>query len=358
MARIRFGVRIPVTGPVSSREHLVEAAVEAERLGFDAVFIGDHVAPGGADAFERHKVSPPGAGSWREPTNTLDPNQFEMIASLAWIAARTELIEVGVGVTPLPLRDPILLAKQVATLDHLSGGRFIFGVGVANVTDKDEFRTLKVPYLPYAERYAQAGEIIGAMRRIWEDERATFHGHHVDFEDLIVYPKPARHVPVWLGAGKLSGGTDYPPVRFALDHADGLMFPYLITPESTKAMIGEFTATAGAAGRDLTGFTWCCQRKLAIGRTLEDARAAVEWMSRDQANMWQFVGFMHDLGASGTQTHMAQVPIGTPEEIRALVRSYVDAGSDWFDIFFIHRTYDALLEEMRIFADEVIPAFA
>jgi alkanesulfonate monooxygenase SsuD/methylene tetrahydromethanopterin reductase-like flavin-dependent oxidoreductase (luciferase family) len=63
MARIRFGVRIPVTGPVSSREHLVEAPVEAERLGFDAVFIGDHVAPGGADAFERHKVSPPGAGT-------------------------------------------------------------------------------------------------------------------------------------------------------------------------------------------------------------------------------------------------------------------------------------------------------
>ena len=108
MGRIKFGVRIPVTGPVSSREHLVDAALEAERLGFDAVFVGDHIAPGGKDAFERHKVSPPGGGSWRDPSNTMDPNQFEMIASLAYIAGRTGQIELGVGVTPLPFRDPIV----------------------------------------------------------------------------------------------------------------------------------------------------------------------------------------------------------------------------------------------------------
>src|SRR5688572_22335743 len=132
MGKVKFGARVPITGPVSSREHLLEATLEAERLGFDAVFIGDHVAPGGKEAFERHKVTPPGGGSWRDPGATLNPNQFEMIASLSWLAARTTSIQLGSGVTPLPLRDPILLAKQVATLDHLSGGRFIFGVGIAN----------------------------------------------------------------------------------------------------------------------------------------------------------------------------------------------------------------------------------
>jgi alkanesulfonate monooxygenase SsuD/methylene tetrahydromethanopterin reductase-like flavin-dependent oxidoreductase (luciferase family) len=357
MGRIRFGVRIPVTGPVSSREHLVDAALEAERLGFDAVFIGDHIAPGGKDAFERHKVSPPGGGSWREPSNTLDPNQFEMIAGLAYIAGRTSQIELGVGVTPLPLRDPIVLAKQIATLDNLSGGRFIFGVGVANKTDVEEFRTLKVPFLPYAERYEQAGEFIAAMRAVWEQPTAAFHGRHVDFEDLTIYPKPARRVPVWLGAGTLAGGPDHPPVRFTLDHADGLMFPYLISPEATGEMIRAFGETARAAGRDLAGFDWCCQRKLAIGRTPEEAREAVSWLARDQANMWKYTGFMQGLGDSGAQQHIANVPAGTPDEIRALLAAYADAGSNWFDIFFIHRTFDALIDEMRLFADEVIPAF-
>jgi alkanesulfonate monooxygenase SsuD/methylene tetrahydromethanopterin reductase-like flavin-dependent oxidoreductase (luciferase family) len=71
-----------------------------------------------------------------------------MISSLSWLAAKTSRIQLGSGVTPLPLRDPILLAKQVATLDHLSGGRFIFGVGVANKTDKEEFWTLGIPFEP------------------------------------------------------------------------------------------------------------------------------------------------------------------------------------------------------------------
>lgn len=358
MGRIRFGVRIPITGPVSSREHLVEATLEAERLGFDAVFIGDHVAPGGKDAFERHKVAPPGGGSWREPSNTLDPNQFEMIASLAYIAGRTSRIQLGVGVTPLPLRDPILLAKQIATLDNLSGGRFIFGVGVANKTDLEEFRTLKVPFLPYAERYEQAGEFIAAMRAIWEQPTAAFHGRHVDFEGLTIYPKPGRRVPVWLGAGTLAGNPDHPPVRFALDHADGLMFPYLITPEATREMIVTFGKTAEAAGRDLAGFDWCCQRKLAIGRTSEEAREAVSWLAGDQANMWKFTGFMQGLGDTGARQHIANVPAGTPAEIRDLLAPYATAGSNWFDIFFIHRTFDALIDQMRLFAAEVIPAFS
>jgi alkanesulfonate monooxygenase SsuD/methylene tetrahydromethanopterin reductase-like flavin-dependent oxidoreductase (luciferase family) len=358
MAGIKFGARVPVTGPVSSREHLLRATLEAEQLGFDAAFIGDHVAPGGRLAFERHKVSPPGGGSWREPGATLDPNQFEMISSLSWLAAKTSHIQLGSGVTPLPLRDPILLAKQVATLDHLSNGRFIFGVGVANKTDKEEFRTLGIPFQPYAERYEQAGEFVAAMRAIWEEPTATFHGRFINFDEMTIYPKPARRVPVWLGAGTLAGGPDYPPVKFALQHADGLMFPYLITPEETGAMVRAFQATAQSHGRDLAGFAWCCQRKLAIGRTEADAISAVEWLARDQADMWKFTGFMQGLGDTGVMSHIANVWAGTPDQICALLQPYVDAGSDWFDIFFIHRSFDALLDELRLFAREVIPAFA
>jgi alkanesulfonate monooxygenase SsuD/methylene tetrahydromethanopterin reductase-like flavin-dependent oxidoreductase (luciferase family) len=358
MAGIRFGVRVPITGPLSSREHLLRATLEAEALGFDAVFFGDHVAPGGREAFERHRQTPPGGGSWREAEATPDPNQFELIASLAWLAGQTKRIELGSGVTPLPFRDPILLAKQVATLDHLSDGRFILGVGVANKTDREEFRVLNVDFLPYAERYDQAAEYVTAMRSIWEEPRAAFHGRFLDFEDLIIYPKPARRVPVWLGAGTLAGGLDYPPVKFALQHADGLMFPYLITPQETGSMIRAFEETARANGRDLTGFAWCCQRKLAIGRDASEVRDRVEWMARDQADMWKYVGFMNDLGDTGIRGHIANVPAGTPDDICRLIQSYADAGSNWFDVFFIYRDFDQLLDELRLFAKEVVPAFA
>jgi alkanesulfonate monooxygenase SsuD/methylene tetrahydromethanopterin reductase-like flavin-dependent oxidoreductase (luciferase family) len=358
MGRIKFGVRVPITGPVSSREHLLRATLEAEQLGFDAAVIGDHIAPGGREAFARHRVTPPGGGSWRHPDATADPNQFEMIASLSWLAGQTSRIELGSGVTPLPLRDPVVLAKQVATLDHLSGGRFIFGVGIANKTDKEEFQSLGIPFDSYAGRYEQAGEFIAAMRAIWEQPVATFQGRHLVFEDVTIYPQPARRVPVWLGAGTLAGGLDYPPVKFALDHADGLMFPYLITPEETGVMIREFATTAGAAGRDVSDFAWCCQRKLAVGRTAADAREAVDWLARDQADMWKFVGFMQGLGETGAKHHNATVPAGTPDDICRLLQSYVDAGSTWFDIFFIHPDFDSLLDQMRLFAHEVMPAFA
>jgi alkanesulfonate monooxygenase SsuD/methylene tetrahydromethanopterin reductase-like flavin-dependent oxidoreductase (luciferase family) len=123
-------------------------------------------------------------------------------------------------------------------------------------------------------------------------------------------------------------------------------------------MIRAFEQTAQEQRRDLTGFAWCCQRKLAIGRTPAEAREAVDWLARDQADMWKFTGFMQGLGGAGVMTHIANVPAGTPDQICELLQGYVDAGSDWFDIFFIHRTFDALIDEMRLFAREVIPAFA
>ena len=175
---------------------------------------------------------------------------------------------------------------------------------------------------------------------------------------MTIYPKPARRVPIWLGAGPLAGGMDYPPVKFAIHHADGLMFPYLITPDETGSMIRAFQGTAREQGRDLAGFAWCCQRKLAIGRTPEEARQRVEWLARDQADMWKFTGFMQGLGDSGVKTHIANVWAGTPDQICELLQPYVDAGSDWVDIFFIHPDYDSLLDEMRLFAREVVPAFA
>jgi alkanesulfonate monooxygenase SsuD/methylene tetrahydromethanopterin reductase-like flavin-dependent oxidoreductase (luciferase family) len=356
VTKVRFGIRLPVIAPSSGVDHIIETAIEAEQLGYDSLFVGDHVAPGGKLAFERHKLAPPGAGSIEDPTSTLDPNQFEMIATLSYVAAKTSVIEVGSGVTPLLLRDPILLAKQIGTLDALAGGRFIFGVGVANVTDKEEFVSLKVPYLPYAERYEQISEYVAAMKTIWEQPRSTFHGKYIDFDELIIYPKPARKVPIWLGAGTLAGSPDYPPVKFALQHADGLMWPFLTTPDDVRAMITEYTATASAAGRDISGFEWCCQRRLAIGESRAELSEQVDWVAREQGDMGKFSGYMHDLGEKAAATNIAAAHAGLPDQITRVIQNYVDAGANHFDVFFTHRNHAGFLRQARLFAREVIPA--
>jgi probable F420-dependent oxidoreductase len=352
MANVKIGLRIPFSGPVSSSERLRESAVEAEALGFDAVFAQDHIHK----AFERHPYTPMASGSLSEPSNTKDPISFETVSSLSFLAGATRRLELATAVMPLPLREPVVLAKQLATADAHSGGRLILGVGVANKTDRDEFRAMGVPFRPYQDRYRLAGEYIGAMRTIWENPTATFHGDFVKFDDLTIYPKPARRIPVWIGCGSLAGGVARPSVRFAIDHADGVIPPAITSPDEIAAMVDDFAATAGERGRDLTGFAWCAQRRISIGSTVPEAESNVDWMKREQAEMWRYVGHMRDRGPEGTQISHEMATVGTPDQIAANLQRYVAAGVNWFAIAFTYPTYEVLLRQMRLFAKEVLPA--
>ena len=161
-------------------------------------------------------------GSYQSPSNTLDPNHFETISTFSFLAGMTKEVEFGVGIMPILLRDPIVLAKEVATLDAMSNGRFIFGVGVSNISDTTEFKAVGRPFLKYADRYQMMSEYVGAMKAIWENDTASYHGKYVNFDDLTIYPKPARkpHPPIWAGSYTCRW-SKRPAVRFALEHADG-----------------------------------------------------------------------------------------------------------------------------------------
>ncbi len=362
MARVKFGVRIPVSGPVSTVERLIDSTREAEALGYDTVYAVDHIH----NSFERHKQYPVGMGSYKDPDNTLDPNQFETVAAFAFLMGMTRRIEFGVGVMPLPLRDPIILAKELATLDALSGGRFIFGVGVSNVSDKEEYRAVGVPFRPYAERYEMIGEYIAAMREIWEKPVASFHGKHVNFDNVVIYPKPARRIPVWVGCYTLAGGRERPPVKFALEHADGWMYGFLMTPNHLRSMVQDFKKTAREAGRDISNFDWCFQLRLSIGETVEEARGNAEWVLEEQARMARYAGYMWKRedtwrDAKGAEeaprSNVETAVVGTASEVRDRVQEFIDAGATCFDLWFMYPRYDALLKQMRLFAEKVLPAF-
>jgi probable F420-dependent oxidoreductase len=353
MNEVRFGVRIPLTGPASTTTRIREAAQEAERLGFDAVLAQDHFHK----TVERHPQNPMASGSVEVPGNTRDPVIHETVTTFAFLAGVTERIKLVTAVMPLPLREPIVLAKQVATADVHSNGRFVLGVGVANKTDLDEFEAMNIEFLPYPDRYAQAGEYVAAMRAIWRDPVASFHGRFVDFDGLVMYPKPIGHVPVWIGTGTLAGGIERPPVRFALEHADGVIPHAVTSPEALAAMKAEFTALAAEHGRDLTSFEWCAQRRFSIGRTLAEAESHVEWMKREQADMWKFVGHLYDKQGGGTDLSHQMATVGTPDQIIANLRTYVSAGATSFGIAFTYATFDVLIDQMRLFSESVMPAF-
>src|SRR5262245_65460248 len=112
MDRIRFGARIPASGPVCSSERVIKSTREAENLGYDSVWIMDHIH----NSFDRHKQYPVGMGSFRDPDNTLDPHQFETVAVCSFLAGMTKKIEFGVGVMPLPQRYPIILGTEVVAM--------------------------------------------------------------------------------------------------------------------------------------------------------------------------------------------------------------------------------------------------
>jgi probable F420-dependent oxidoreductase len=178
---VRFSCRCPnadYLGFEATPEAIVAAAVKAEALGFDAVFVNDHIIVD----------SSPRSVPW---TNTYDP-----FVSLSFIAANTTRIDLGVSVLIVPYRNPIATAKMLATLDRMSSGRLIAGVGVG--WNEAEFKALGVPF---QERGARTTEYLRIWLACWAPGKVSFDGRFFSFSDMHVSPKPSRqpHPPIWVG---------------------------------------------------------------------------------------------------------------------------------------------------------------
>lgn len=351
---MQFGARIPASGPASNVERVIESTRLAESLGYDDVFDMDHIH----NSHQRHQQYPVGMGLYNDPSNTLDPNQFETISMFSFLAGMTRAIKFGVGVMPIPLRDPVLLGKEIGTMDALSGGRFIFGVGVSNASDRPEYRAVGKPFMSYADRYAMLTEYVAAMKEIWSKPSATFHGRYVNFDDLVIYPKPPKGgVPIWVGCETLAGGAERPAVRFALEHGDGWIMGFLMTPEKMGAMVRDFKTTAKESGKDMSRFDWCFQLRLSIGVSEQEARHNCDWIGAAQQEVWRYWGLMYkkrEAPVSAVQT----ASVGTPAKIIGDVERFIEAGTTHFDLWFMYPRYEDLVKEMKLFATEVLPSFS
>jgi len=164
-------------------------ARKAEELGFDSFWVPEHpIIP------VKYTTRYPGSADGRLPVaaaQIADP-----FVALARASAVTKTIQLGTGICLIPERNPLLLAKEVATLDHFSGGRFIFGIGAGWL--KEETEIMGGDFL---HRWTQTREAILAMKELWTKEEAEYHGKYYDFPAVRSFPKPAQkpHPPIFLG---------------------------------------------------------------------------------------------------------------------------------------------------------------
>lgn len=175
---MQFGIHLPQVGRKASADAITRAARQAEDLGFDSAWVNDHLA------VPRDAPYPP------------SPSFFEPLITLTWAAAATSRIGLGTSVLVLPLRHPVHLAKEIATLDLLSGGRVVIGAGVGWL--EGEFEALGVPY---AKRGAWSDEAIAILRACWTEDPLKFEAATVPAKltDIRTQPQPGRHIPIWIG---------------------------------------------------------------------------------------------------------------------------------------------------------------
>ena len=190
-----FGFNLGVLDNPDSMERVV---VAAEQLGYESVWTGEHVVV----------VDPQRAPSPIPPKAPL----LDTIASLTFAAAKTERIKIGSGIILLPQRDPVVLAKELASVDVLSKGRLLFGLGVGYVPG--EFEALGIPF---EERGARTTEHINVLKTLWTEEQPSFDGKFTQFSGIQSRPQPTQkpHPPI------IVGGNSAPAFRRAVSQCNG-----------------------------------------------------------------------------------------------------------------------------------------
>jgi probable F420-dependent oxidoreductase len=305
MPPIRFGAFLSLHPP--QEQFAIARRVDA--LGFDSLWTGDHV-------------------SFHTPL-------YDSLTLLASYAGITSRVKLGAGVYLLALRHPTVAAKITSTLDALSGGRLIFGVGVGGENPK-EFEACGIPH---KERGARVTEGIDVVRTLWRDSPASFKGRFTHFEGVSIDPKPVQKPapPIWIG-----GRSDAALAR-AGRQGDGWI-SYVVQAERYKQGVVKIEAAAAMAGRSLASFVRAHLTFITVGRDYESAeRAWVERLSTRYAQ--DFAPLAKKYGI-----------IGTPEQCADQLQRFIEAGCSYFVLNPICEAADEA-EQIETYAAEIFPQF-
>jgi probable F420-dependent oxidoreductase len=235
MEQMIFGLNLPNYSSLGHRDVVTAIAERADELGYASLWTSDHILL---------------------PETLPEPygNLLESFTTLSYLAARTRRIGLATGILVLPQRDPLLVAKQAATVHHLSGGRLTLGVGVGWI--EQEYGYLRSDF---RNRGHLADEYIPAMRALFEAGKPEFHGPHIDYSDVLFSPRPAPRLPI------VVGGTSRAALKRAATLGDGWHGIYR-TPEEVAAAL----AVMDSHGRG-SDFRISLRTKMRISEAVGDA---------------------------------------------------------------------------------------
>lgn len=338
MATPRFGLAVPTATegmmypvPYASIDEAVDMAVVAERLGFDSVWGNDHVS---TQEYVRSEFADP-------------PNFFDPLTYLAYVAALTTRLRLATGILVLPFRHPVLAAKQIATLDQLSGGRVVLGVGVGAY--RQEYEAM-FPGRPM-HRGRQVEEFLESLQLLHSERRASYSGEFISFDDVESWPKPVQEaLPI------LSGGNSSGSLRRAATLANGWLPACLTTEEYSEGMATIERLHVESGTTPNRPFEAALQMAVSIGDSHEEAV--------DRFRSSQVYCHLNSLAGSTMKGRLdtgleARNLVGTVDEIGERVQAYVDAGVQTFAaLLFAADSVKQTIELMELFSENVIGSFA
>jgi probable F420-dependent oxidoreductase len=220
---MQFGVTIPNNWGIADAQQVLALGPLAEQLGYDSVWVMDHLFNTG---YIRERLG--------------DKPYYHPLAILSYLSATTRRVLLATSVLVLPYHNPVELAKYAATLDQMSGGRVLLGVGVGAMTE--EFEALGVPF---RQRGVLTNESIAIMKELWSNPDPRYHSSRWSFSNLKFSPKPVQtpHIPLWIG------GSSAEALRRAATMGDG-WHPTGMSPEAFGQARQELRRLTAAAGRD------------------------------------------------------------------------------------------------------------
>jgi probable F420-dependent oxidoreductase len=333
---MRFGVHIPtcIEGmmypvPFAKPSDILPTALLCEELGFDSVWGNDHMT---TQRYVQQEFAEA-------------PNFFEPLITFSYCAGRTTRLRFATGIIVLPMRNMPVLAKQVATLDQLSGGRLILGVGAGAY--REEYEAL-FPDARGVRRGTIVDEGMQALRLLFTERKATFRGSTVHFEEVECFPKPAQDpMPIYAGG-------NHPEVRRrAGQYGQGWM-PAVLSPEEIARGIEDVHRAAAAAGRDGAAIDIAPQFAVSIGRTRDEADRRFRGS--------QLFKHLESLKKSTLREQTGGFEqrnlIGSPEEISERIRVYERAGvTTCSGMLFVAGSVAEMREAIELFGREVLPNF-
>ena len=298
---MKFGVWIPNCRHLATPEIIRSTAAQAEDLGYDSVWVSDHVV-----------VPDANVANFGEAV-------YDPLVTLGVAAGATRRVRLGTTVLIVPYRNAVVTAKMVSTLDALSGGRVILGIGAGWVAAESAMLGV-----PFSERGAMTDEHLRAMQELWSSPAPRFAGKYTQFADVKFAPRPAQqpHPPIWVG------GHSKAALRRTIAFG-AAWHPINRSPVELRAGRAELTRLAAAAGRDVPAVALRNDvRVLAPGE------------------------------ATPSSTHGGRVMAGDPAALIDQIRELADCGVDHLVLEFLSEDGASLARQLRVFAARIAPAFS